>query len=250
MTPAERRRRIERVERGSSDDRATAVRMSWGNAQEATAVLTALNYFAARAPGVRVQEVGMCGAGLAVNATASSLLIGATPDALLSYPDGTVEVFEVKNHCPFVGARRGHGDPAGEHMITVREMPFSAPCLQPQYVPQMMMEMLCVGPHCSSAVMVRQTATAAALIIRLRRDERWLEKMMFWLERFHSEFVDRGIEPPCNFFWEDEAMGGRYQKFVAHTLQLASTVEVVEHVRHQDIQRMVGPLAITSLFLD
>ena len=72
----------------------------WGTAQEATSVLTALNYFTQQNPEVVLKEIGMCGAGLALNQTdgssPSSLLIGATPDAVIEHPDGTIEALEVK----------------------------------------------------------------------------------------------------------------------------------------------------------
>ena len=99
-----------------------ATRMRWGNAQEATSVLTALNYFCGLDESTVIREVGMCGAGFDPDvggggddnnssvgdtnvrdgALLQGLSIGATPDALVCHGDGTVEVLEVKNHCPFV----------------------------------------------------------------------------------------------------------------------------------------------------
>jgi hypothetical protein len=88
-------------------------RFKWiGVAQEATAVLTALNYLVKKFPGTVVCEVGMCGVGLEIESTDtirhsfSSLLIGASPVAIIRYPDRRVEALEVKNHCPFVASFR------------------------------------------------------------------------------------------------------------------------------------------------
>jgi hypothetical protein len=63
---------------------AKSIRMMWGNTQESTALLTALNYFSRDEPGMCLREVGMCGAGLDLNQTdaRSSLLVGATVRSL------------------------------------------------------------------------------------------------------------------------------------------------------------------------
>ena len=72
------------------------VRTMWGNAQEATALLTALNFFWRHDPDIQLKEVGMCGAGLTSIDGVDGLLLGATPDGLLVYPNGTVEALEVR----------------------------------------------------------------------------------------------------------------------------------------------------------
>ena len=240
MTNEERERRRNQAQQHPV--RTMAVKMMWGNTQEATAVLTALNYFwKEHDKDIRIKEVGMCGAGLSDNTT-SSLLIGASPDALLCHPNGTMEVLEVKNHCPFVSTRGRSGK-----IFAIRELPFQQPFLPPLYVSQMMMEMKCVGPECRSAVMVRQTATSGALILRLQRDDVWIEEMMHWLNTFQVEFVDKEIPPPPDFFWQDEG----YRQFVNRTKDLGSSVEVLKHVPHKAIQRMSGQIPnSTSLFLD
>jgi hypothetical protein len=217
-----------------------STKMSWGNAQEATALLTALNYFHQSDPGVRMEEVGMCGAGLALNNT---FLLGASPDGLIRHSNGTKEVLEVKNHCPFYSTKRGYKNPDKD--FAIKSFPFSEPYLQPLYVPQLMMEMLCTD--CKSAVMVRQTATTGALIIRVYRNDDWINEMLYWLKKFQTQYVQEETPPPTNFFWDDD----RYRAFVRHTNELAGTVEVLSHVEHKDIQRMLGTDPSTaSLFLD
>ena len=106
-------RRIETKEYMSTLSSPMRIRMNWGNSQEATAILTALNYFYNVDPNVTIKEVGMCGAGLQYNSTdigsgSNNLLLGASPDAVIQYSNGTLEVLEVKNHCPFVPARRNN----------------------------------------------------------------------------------------------------------------------------------------------
>jgi hypothetical protein len=258
-----------------------SLRMQWGNTQEATAVLTALNYFARdNPPGTLISEVGMCGAGLPLNRTAaadqadmawvqndsdkgqsgavaSSLLVGATPDALLHYADGRIEVIEVKNHCPFHAtsfqSRKGSAKKKNKNgknkRFYVREMDFDEStkngtvCVPIQYVPQLQMEMLCVGEECRSAVMVRQTATKGALIVRMHRCDSWINEMLYWLHRFQENYVNRQVPPPRDFFLlhGDSVEGAkRYRRFLNQTLEIQrESVEVVARIDHRDIQRTV-----------
>eukprot|EP00546_Thalassionema_frauenfeldii_P013337 CAMPEP_0178909036 /NCGR_PEP_ID=MMETSP0786-20121207/8265_1 /TAXON_ID=186022 /ORGANISM="Thalassionema frauenfeldii, Strain CCMP 1798" /LENGTH=286 /DNA_ID=CAMNT_0020581025 /DNA_START=102 /DNA_END=962 /DNA_ORIENTATION=- len=246
MTLAERNHRRNRVVSSSYQQQYTT-RMEWGNAQEATSVLTALNYiWKHEDSNIVVKEIGMCGAGLSRNATADSLLVGASPDALLQYSNGTLEVLEVKNHCPFYPPRlhnRG-GLREKDPNFVLRNFPFREPYLPPMYISQLQMEMYCSGSK--SAMMVRQTALNGALILRLQRDDEWIEEMLHWLERFYDNFVVQEEPPPPNFFFDQE----RYQDFLQHTLRLADTVQVVQRVDHWDIQRRGGPREWNSLFLD
>ena len=45
-------------------------------------------------------------------------------------------------------------------------------------VPQMQLEMFCVGPHCRSGIMVRLTATKGAVVMRLQRDDTLITAML------------------------------------------------------------------------
>ncbi|CAB9524257.1 expressed unknown protein [Seminavis robusta] len=230
------------------------IRMMWGNSQESTSILTALNYFLQQDPNVVMKEVGMCGAGLSLNqtdgASPSSLLIGATPDAVIEHPDGRIEAVEVKNHCPFVVSNtyRRTGTANNQNKkYTVRELPFKKPYIFPLYVPQLMLEMLCLGPKCRSAVMVRQTATSGAMILRIQRDDAWIEEMLYWLQRFQQDFVERQEQPKEDFFYSDPEDGPRYRAFLERTKEIANSVDLVSKVPHRMIQRSHSA---ESMFLD
>jgi hypothetical protein len=221
-----------------------SIRMMWGNTQESTALLTALNYFSRDEPGMCLREVGMCGAGLDLNQTdaRSSLLVGATPDALLVHADGRIEALEVKNHCPFATPNwKTQSKQKGNKNFQIRDYPFDVEKagVFSHYIPQLMMEMLCVGPECRSAVMVRQTATQGAMVIRMHRDEDWIEEMLYWLHRFQSDYVEKGIPPPENIFWKgDKEDSDRYRRFVNRTLEIKKTVQIVSHIPSDMIQRV------------
>jgi hypothetical protein len=168
-------------------------------------------------------------------------------------------VLEVKNHCPFFvrswigGTRRDGKEPAADApRFSIQKMAFDKSGVLPHYVPQLMMEMLCVGPECKSAVMVRQTANNGALVIRIQRDNGWIDEMLYWLNRFYGDFVEKEEPPPINFFWEGGASDKpRYKKFINWTKELESNVKILAHIPNTDVQRAMGTSpSTTSLFLD
>jgi hypothetical protein len=252
------RRKAYMRERSSPEYLTKAIRLYWGNTQEATAMLTALNYFSKNSStngNVTLVEVGMCGAGLDLNqsssssSSSSSLLVGATPDGVLCYSDGRIEALEVKNHCPFfsnAGRKRRGGKVRGS--FSIGDRPMDQTGILAQYVSQMQLEMLCLGAKCQSAVMVRQTATQGAYIIRMHRDDDWIQEMLYFLHLFQRDYVEQNIKPPTDFFWhgqEDIAITKRYRRFVNRTAQLKG--HIVAYIPHNEIQRVNGP---SPFFLD
>eukprot|EP00571_Detonula_confervacea_P001217 CAMPEP_0172316180 /NCGR_PEP_ID=MMETSP1058-20130122/27498_1 /TAXON_ID=83371 /ORGANISM="Detonula confervacea, Strain CCMP 353" /LENGTH=534 /DNA_ID=CAMNT_0013030437 /DNA_START=134 /DNA_END=1735 /DNA_ORIENTATION=+ len=253
-------------------------RMQWGNAQEATSILTALNYFCGVDNDTVIHEVGMCGAGFddQIDDPLKGVKIGASPDAIICHGNGTVEVLEVKNHCPFVWNRDSSKSHSNKHNkknkgrkqknkkdeqledgevpkhYLIRDFQLERQ-IPPMYIPQLMMEMLCVGdsvsldqpseskylaPICTSAVMVRQTATKGAILLRLKRDEEWIQEMKYYLGKFQMEYVKTGKVPHDNFFWDDDPKS-RYRKFLQRTKDLSERVEQVAFIDHGRIQRAV-----------
>ena len=242
------------------------VRMYWGCTQEATSILTALNYFHGLDSNIRVREIGLClGNDILTPLQIDSLKglqIGASPDAVLVHSNGKLEALEVKNHCPFVGNVPYRNPKKNNNSVTnntnhkrfrinIYESPATVPSI---YVPQLMMEMLCLGPNCRSAIMVRQTATSGAVILRLHRDDEWIDEMIRLLGRFKTEFLDKNKSPPSNFFWNDDNLEeqAKYREFVAKTKRLGDEVELVERIPHRNIQRAMPERghSYAPLFLD
>ena len=270
-----------------------STRMHWGNAQEATSILTALNYFCGIDKRTTIHEVGMCGAGFDDDhdSVLNGLKIGASPDAIICHGNGTVEILEVKNHCPFAwnktpihgrrnkqrNKKRACNQKKNQHnhsaknakIFSIRD--FDLECKVPAiYIPQLMMEMLCVGdsvdldkkqqdksrskmPICKSAIMIRQTATRGAIVLRLHRNEEWLSEMKYFLGEFQKRFVDAGVIPPDDFFFTGED-SERYKIFLQMTKDLSESVDQVAYIDHGRIQRMVmnkcASYETPPLFLD
>ena len=132
--------------------------------------------------------------------------------------------------------------------------PYDVPSI---YVCQLMLEMLCLGPACRSAIMVRQTATKGASIIKLERDDKWIEEMLYFLNKFKLKFVNNEIPPPQNFFWDDDVEEEmlRYQSFIDRTAAIGKGAKLMAFVPHKNIQRAVhykenGSSVRTPLFID
>jgi len=137
------------------------------------------------------------------------------------------------------------------------------------FIPQLMMEMMCLGDDCKSAVMCRQTALNGAITLRIKRDDKWINEMIYWLEKYMTDYVNPEHVPQQNFFWlttddddDDDAEGNgdlsasssesrRYQAFVNWTKEISDGVEVVDYIPHSSIQRSLGENGLfLSLFLD
>ena len=331
LTNAELNQRKQALLKHQQSHSSLGTRMQWGNAQEATSILTALNYFCGVDERTTVREVGMCGAGFddkhdefdnnleIEKGKLNGLRIGASPDAIICHGNGTIEVLEVKNHCPFVlnnhplarnmtkATRHGHrkkkhhpnrhnnktqrqkqNEPEQQDIqipkhYAIRDFQLEQK-IPPLYIPQLMMEMLCLGdaidldhpgsydshandknnfahekksytPICKSAVMVRQTATKGAILLRLHRDEEWIGEMKVWLGKFKTMYVDTGVIPPDNFFWENDnpKEQRRYHQFLQRTKELSESVEHVVYIDHGKIQRAVMERGVggeVPLFLD
>lgn len=225
------------VQKKPLQDFGTHVRMIWGNVHEATGVLVALNYF--HSSKWKVSECGMFpGEALLERLSEKTTFIGkrhmfklkklhdlgcpigATPDGIITHPDGTVEALEVKNHCPF-----WYKWNEKKTVISDRSPTENVPSWT---VPQLQLEMFCIGIHCRSVVLVRLTATKGAVIIRLRRDDDFISFMLSRFIKFYSTFVRRNRRPTKNFLSQDDPI-------VSAVLKQKG--ELVAKVPHEMIQR-------------
>jgi len=232
----------------------TSIRMQWGSVQEATAILTAINYFNNSAS---IKEVGMCH-----NypkeyydiLSSLGLYLGASPDAIIEHANGASEILEVKNHCPFMYHKQTNKfrllrpDLSSKNNKKKGTKFTPMTTIQAMYIPQLMLEMFCYSEKCTSAIMLRQTIHGA-YILRIKRNDEYIDQMIHWLSLFHTQYVLKQKLPPSNFFWNEYE---DYREFVYKTKHLAEhCVEVVDFVSNDCIQRMDGSSGRNiSLFLD
>ena len=82
---------------------------------------------------------------------------------------------------------------------------------------------------------MRLTATKGASILRVRRDEEYLQEMMKWMRLFNERYGS-GSHPEVNFFADEPG----HREFVERTLELAKdpgVVEVLASVPAEDVRR-------------
>lgn len=99
--------------------------------------------------------------------------MGASPDGVIQWADGTVSAFETKNHAPF----RENGDrrqrkPGRPKFVLVDPGPFAE--VAAWHVPQLCFHMLCIGPTCRSAIFC-SSACSGTVLMRLERDDDFIQ---------------------------------------------------------------------------
>lgn len=141
-------------------------------------------------------------------------------DCLLSF-----EALEVKNHSPFRWDRA-----LGLNVI---QDPGPWAEVASWHVPQLALEMYCMGPRCRGAVFVSQSATKGAVIMRLRRNDDYIDLLLSELRSFHASFVVTGVQPPPDF----GSTRSSHQRLLEATLAMSRSAEEVVHLKNHQIQR-------------
>jgi hypothetical protein len=136
-----------------------------------------------------------------------------------------VEALEVKNHAPF------RYDRSVGSLKVSDTGPYAE--IAAWHVPQLALEMYCLGAECRGAVFVSQSATRGAVILRLRRDDDYIRAILAELRRFHTNFVLSGVLPPENF-WTGLP---EHRRILEATLEQAKSAQVVATLRNGLIQR-------------
>jgi hypothetical protein len=101
------------------------------------------------------------------------------------------------------------------------------------HIPQIQLEMLCIGPHCQSSIVSVLSACSGAALYRVDRDDAYIVTMLAWLEKFVRQFVHAQREPVADFF---HAEGG-YRDFLEHTKKIARSATLVRQLAQHEVQR-------------
>lgn len=231
--------------------RASSARMIWGSTQEATSILSAINYFSRNSKTFQhVKEIGLMplesvaetcedndiyGLGVENSLRVKSYLdlkelplLGASPDGLIMFDDGQVEILEVKNSSPFISIQ-------SKEMLTVSNS-YQFKSLGSWFVPQLMLEILCAGKNCTSAVLIQLSATSGAIVYRIKRDNTYITLMIEWLREFYLNYIVHDKKPLENFMIT-ETTKEKYIDFLKDTKNIAENAEVVAVIPQSDIQR-------------
>lgn len=262
-----------------------AARLQWGSVQEEIGILTALNHLVGKSICTatvvplsaslyytRLYEVGLCCLECLPSLPSSCTNIinqsqlpsmGATPDGLLMYGDGTIEVVEVKTVSPF----RENENYSSTHYIASASNTHSSnyrfiigdrgpqDSIGPWIIPQLQMEILCAGPLCTGANLVSISATRGARIFFVPRNDEYICLMLQIVSFVWKTYGQGGNDGSCNNIKEElpkipHDYGDnckQYNSFVDMTLRLARTAQIRANIHQEYIQR--SPLN-RSFFID
>ena len=187
----------------------------------------------------RVLQIGLCPLEALSSQTDSysSLLlplIGASPDGVFINSDGTVSSIEVKCHSPFLEDSRG---PARINDRGPQES------IGAWHVPQLMLEVLCLGPFCIGTYFVSMSATRGCNIFFLKRDDKYISELLRIVSILYKKFVlniDSNSEMPVLNFGHEIFKSKDdvdYIEFLHWTRRIALSAELVEAVPESKMQR-------------
>ena len=198
--------------------------------------------------------------------SANLLLVGASPDGILEYPNGSLSVVEVKNHAPFQiiknsGSRttRANASRKGRQGFEVFDRgPMTT--IGAWHVAQLQLEMLCTGPKCRTAIFGSCSATCGLHLFEVKRDDEYLYMMLAFLRVFHDRYITKqnhmyssSMPPPLDFFTVDPPdlldgaryglREGDYDRFLKKTKSIAQTARIWKAVPEVEMQRSGLPSA-------
>jgi hypothetical protein len=213
-----------------------SARLAWGTAQEATATLAAINYF--HTMNATVSEVGLCpletveGLSPEISSWIESgalPLVGASPDGLITYPDGSLDVLEIKCTSPFTTAPSD----SNHSMCTQRFQPKGVGVW---HIPQLQLEILCAGPNCQAASVITLSAFDGAFIYRIKRDDDYITELLYWTQEFYVNYCNssQATYPLLNFFSPDTP---RYAAFLNSTRRIANEAKLIKRLTQSEVQR-------------
>ena len=226
-------------------------RMAYGNIQEPTAILVALNHF--HRYNYTIYESGMYSGEALLEKYKNDVMkkrndknklpnsnysdmkikqlvlleellnlgcrIGASPDGIVIHNKNKndVQALEVKNH-----------------LNLTKQAYASFESMSTWYIVQLQLEMFCIGPNCNIATLVRLSSTRGAVIFKMKRDDEYILMMLQRFKTFYSKYVLTKTAPPPNFDQDDELL----QRFVGKTKDISkSKTSIVRRLWPNQIQR-------------
>jgi hypothetical protein len=230
-------------------------RMAYGNIQEPTAILVALNHFYKY--NYTIHECGMyAGEALLekydnhINNVNTKQAKHDTKSNISTYSELQMKQIEMLKELLKIGCRIG-ASPDGiiknnknqndvqalevkNHLNLNKQAYATFESMSTWYVVQLQLEMFCIGPNCKSAILVRLSSTKGAVIFKMKRDDEYILMMLKRFQIFYSKFVLTKTPPPSNFDYEDALL----QRFVEKTNNIAkSKTSIVKRLWPNQIQR-------------
>eukprot|EP00924_Labyrinthula_sp_SR-Ha-C_P005222 augustus_masked-scaffold_1-processed-gene-24.10-mRNA-1 protein AED:1.00 eAED:1.00 QI:0/-1/0/0/-1/1/1/0/379 len=230
----------------------SSLRLLWGNLLEPTAVLAAINWasenfnvgFVCYETGIFLSE-----ALTETNRNGLSQLhkmqlrllddlhelgcrLGASPDALLKFRNGSRLVIEVKNVFPFYNRH-------GTYAVKPRKWNRMHDAVPVWDMPQLQLEIFCAGFKCDSAIYVRLTQNAGAKLCKVKRDDNFIVNMLQQILNFYRVYVIQGRVPKSNWSYKQKLVRKLESKLRKMRIQRRSyTYESYAVIAPSMIQRL------------
>ena len=178
--------------------------------------------------------------------------IGASPDGLIHYSNGSLEVLEVKCSSPFAASKATTNN--GRRMYLHKRPPIKT--LGAWHICQLQLEIFCAGPRCKSALVVLLSGLHGAVLLRVMRDDEYISRMIQLFKVIHRNFLRDEIifssarqairkeyvptVPIEDYFYScevDEDTKRVYLEFIEHTKKMAESSTLLVNLTQSEIQR-------------
>lgn len=222
--------------------------VQWQRAHDPVGLLAAVNMFGKL--GAKIKEVGMLpmeavGIPMHFNVQRNVLdvgLLSASPQAIIEWYNGTIEVLSVVSKCPFERVQLDGPSQKPEFSVVAREPEQFIP---PWMYPQIQFQIYCAGIKTTSAIVIFYSPTGGMNLFRVAKCQAYVDLMLTFVHVFQKQWAH--APPPENFFQDVQG----YDEFCNWTIELATKIPMLSHIQPEMVQ--TSPLdhpSNTSWFLD
>jgi len=222
--------------------------VQWQRAHDPVGLLAAVNMFGKL--GAKIKEVGMLpmeavGIPMHFNVQRSRLDVGslsASPQAIIEWYNGTIEVLSVVSKCPFERVQIDGPNQKPQFSVVARDPEQYIP---PWMYPQIQFQIYCAGIKTTSAIVIFYSPTGGMNLFRVAKCQAYVDLMLTFVHVFQKQWAD--APPPENFFVDFPG----YDEFCSWTIDLATKIPMLSHIQPELVQ--TSPLdhpSNTSWFLD
>jgi len=226
---------------------ATHPTVQWQRAHDPVGLLAAVNMFGKL--GAKIKEVGMLpmeavGIPMHFNIHRNVLdvgLLSASPQAIIEWYNGTIEVLSVVSKCPFERVPLDASQKP-EFRVVARDPEQFIP---PWMYPQIQFQIYCAGIKTTSAIVIFYSPTGGMNLFRVAKCPAYVDLMLTFVHVFQKQWAH--APPPENFFQDVQG----YDEFCNWTIELATKIPMLSHILPEMVQ--TSPLehpSNTNWFLD
>lgn len=180
-----------------------AVYCDWGSYHESTAIYNFLENYAIDG---KVRECGFM--------NGKTKYTGSSPDGVFIVGDKETPI-EVKCRTPLYFNKKTQEWNYMNRCKPFDKIPF-------KYIPQTYAHMHVTDSD--SCVFISWSPMNGCNIFNIKKDNRLMELILYYIDRFYNDFVVKGKEPPENYFFEEE----KYQEMLKKLAEVRDNTPIVK----------------------